>query len=260
MTQVTMGAATDPGIKKDENQDYYAYHIPESGSRKGILMALADGMGGRSGGSLASKIAVEVLMQEYYKDTSHSIPQALERAFHKANESVWSRGYNDIDLKGMATTLTAVVLKGSKAYFAHVGDSRGYIVSRNEISRFTQDHSFVAELVKAGQITEEEAESHPDANIITRAVGLDQAVKVDAPADPLRIQSGQYVMLCCDGVFKVLTDKDLLTTVNEFRAPEVISQKLIRKAIDRGTTDNVTVLIARVEKLGLKSRLLNLMR
>ncbi len=260
MASVIIGAATDPGGKREENQDYYAYHVPEHGSKKGILMALADGMGGRSGGKLASKIAVEVLMEEYYKDTSHNIPESLERAILKANREVWDRGFNDIDLKGMATTLTSVVLKENLMYFAHVGDSRGYLISEKDISRFTEDHSFVAELVKAGHITEEEAATHPDGNIITKALGLDPEVKPDISRSPRKVSEGQYVLLCCDGLHKAVPDKEILNTVYELRDPESICRKLIRKAIDYGTPDNVTVLTARIDKLSLKERLVNLVR
>jgi PPM family protein phosphatase len=260
MEFLTIGSATDTGMKRAENQDYHSYYSPEKNSRKGTLLALGDGMGGRTGGALASKIAVEAVIEEYYKDSLHSIPEALERAFQKANEAVLKRGDNDINLKGMATTLTAVVVKEDKLYYAHVGDSRGYFIHRDEIRQFTNDHSFVASLVKAGQITQEEAATHPERNIITRAIGLDEKLKVDAPGDYTRVSKGQYILLCCDGLHGVVSDPDIARAVAQYREPDTISKKLVEMANDHGGPDNVTVLVARVDKTGLVSRLANLLR
>ena len=134
---ITIGSASHPGRRKRENEDYHAYFPPEEGwkNKKGILIALADGMGGRSGGAIASKVAVEALMEAYYKDYFTNIPKSLEKAFLKDNEVVIDRGQKDAKLKGMATTLTAVVLKNGKMFYAHVGDSRGYTIYGENIRK-----------------------------------------------------------------------------------------------------------------------------
>ena len=257
----TIGSATHIGMKKKENQDYHAYYSPEEGSRKGTLLALADGMGGRRGGALASKIAVDVLMEAYYKDmSSRSIPEILENAFQKANRTVIEKGQDDINLQGMATTLTAVVLKGNRMYYAHVGDSRGYTIHRHRIIQFTEDHSYVADLVRAGQISEEEAASHPERNLITRAIGLNTELTVDAPLKPRSLKKNQYVLLCCDGLHGVVPKNEILDAVRQYRSPDAISEKLVEKANERGGPDNITVLIARVDKITLMSRCMNLVR
>ena len=260
MEFLTIGSATDTGLKRKENQDYHAYYSPERGSRKGTLLALADGMGGRSGGAVASRIAVDVLIQEYYKDTSHSILESLEKAFFRANEQVLARGDNDIDLKGMASTLTAVVLKGDRMYHAHIGDSRGYIIDGNGIWQFTEDHSFVASLVKAGHITEEEALTHPEKNVITRAIGLESEIKVDVSGRHEKVKKGQYILLCCDGLHGLVTNDEILKTVHQYQEPDTICKELVEMANRHGGTDNITVLIARVDMAGLMNRVMNLMR
>ncbi|MBW1798702.1 MAG: Stp1/IreP family PP2C-type Ser/Thr phosphatase [Deltaproteobacteria bacterium] len=260
MEFVTIGSATHVGMKRQENQDCHAWHSPEEGSKKGILLALADGMGGRYGGSTASKIAVDVLIETYYKDMSHSIPESLEKAFHKANEEVVAKGNTDINLAGMASTLTAVVLKPDKMYYAHVGDSRGYSIHKNEITQFTEDHSYVADLIKAGQIKEEEASTHPERNIITRAIGLEPELGVDAPTEPQPIKKDQYILLCCDGLHGVVSNEEIMSATYEYREPDRICQKLVDKANERGGPDNITVVIAKVGRIGLMSRIMNLVR
>jgi PPM family protein phosphatase len=260
MEFVTIGSATHTGMKKEENQDYHAWHFPEDSSKKGILLALADGMGGRFGGSTASKIAVDVLIETYYKDMSYNISQSLEKAFQKANEEVIARGRTDINLAGMASTLTAVVLKPDKMYHAHVGDSRGYIIYKEEIKQFTEDHSFVAELIKAGQITKEEAETHPERHMITRAIGLESELRVEAPAEPQTIKKDQYILLCCDGLHGVVSNEGIMSAVYEYKEPELICEKLVEKANEHGGPDNITAVIARVDRIGLLSRIMNLVR
>ncbi|MBW2117999.1 MAG: Stp1/IreP family PP2C-type Ser/Thr phosphatase [Deltaproteobacteria bacterium] len=260
MEFVTIGSATHVGMKRQENQDYHAWHSPEDSSKKGILLALADGMGGRYGGATASKIAVDVLIETYYKDLSHSISESLEKAFQKANEEVVAKGHTDINLAGMASTLTAVVLKPDKMYYAHVGDSRGYSIYKNEITQFTEDHSYVADLIKAGQIEEKEAETHPERNIITRAIGLESKLRVDAPAEPQTIKKDQHILLCCDGLHGVVSNEEIMSAVYEYKEPDLICEKLVEKANELGGPDNITVMIARVDRIGLISRIMNLVR
>ncbi|MFC1534200.1 Stp1/IreP family PP2C-type Ser/Thr phosphatase [Thermodesulfobacteriota bacterium] len=247
---ITIGSASHAGLRKEENQDYFSYHVPDDGSvpKKGILLALADGMGGRPAGAVASRFAIDVIMEEYYKDTSSNIPKSLNNAFLKANQEIISRGDDDRSLQGMGTTLVAVVLKKDRMYYAHVGDSRGYIIYGNSISQFTEDHSIVAGLVKAGYITEEEAPTYPGGNIITKAIGIDPDLKVDAPKKDKKLKKGQYILLCCDGLYKDVPNEEILKTFHESLEPSVISEKLIEKAIEHGGDDNITVLITRIDK------------
>jgi protein phosphatase len=259
MIQVTIGAASDPGQKRKENQDSHSYRLPEEGSshRKGILLALADGMGGHSGGSVASQTAIEALMETYYTDMSSSITESLEKSFLKANERVIEKGKSDIDLHGLGSTLTAAVLKDDKMYYAHVGDSRGYIIYDKKITQFTEDHSYVASLLKAGVINEEEALTHPDGNIITRAIGADENLNVDVSPAYQKLKKNQYILLCCDGLYRVVTPEEITDTVYAYQDPEAISQKLVEMANAKGGPDNITVLIARIDGTGNVSGLID---
>ncbi|MFC1868128.1 protein phosphatase 2C domain-containing protein [Thermodesulfobacteriota bacterium] len=260
---VTIGSASHKGLRKEENQDYFAYHAPDDGSlpKKGILLALADGMGGRPAGATAARVAIEVILDEYYKDKSSSIPKSLNSAFVKANQEVISRGDDDRSLQGMGTTLVVVVLKKDRIYYSHVGDSRGYIIDKEGISRFTEDHSIVAGLVKAGYITEEQAPTYPGGNIITKAIGIDPDLKLDAPNKGKQVKTGQYILLCCDGLYKEVPNEEILKTFNEYKEPSIISEKLIEKALKQGGDDNITVLVTRIDKTsfiaGLTDRFLN---
>ena len=257
---VTIGSATHVGMEKKENQDYHAYHIPPEDSaaqKKGILLALADGMGGYTGGSIASRVAVDTLMEIYYEDTSDNIVDSLKTAFLKANADVIAKANESIETERMGSTLTAVVIKKSKLYYAHVGDSRGYIIDENEISQFTEDHSFVASLVKAGAITEEQARTHPERNLITRAIGLAPELNVDASPLDRQIKKNLYILLCCDGLHGVVSEDAIFNAVSQFQEPDIISEKLVEKANQNGGPDNVTVLIARIDQVDLISSLTN---
>lgn len=263
---VTIGAASHPGLKRKDNQDCYDYHLPNDDRihTKGILMTVADGMGGHAAGAMASRLAVDILMNEYYNDEHHGITESLKNAFLKANQEVLAKSQDDGDMQGMGTTMTAVVIKEDKMYYAHVGDSRGYIISKNKISQFTRDHSYVESLIKAGAISEEEALTHPERNAITRAIGTRPELTVDVSRKYLKIKNGQYILLCSDGLYKVVSDKEMLSAVYEHQVPDIVCEKLIEKANEHGGPDNVTVIVAMIDmtdkKASLIHRAMNLIR
>ncbi|MBI9084401.1 MAG: Stp1/IreP family PP2C-type Ser/Thr phosphatase [Desulfobacterales bacterium] len=257
MFNITIGSASDTGMKRKENQDYHAYFPPEDGcaNRKGLLVALADGMGGHSGGQMASRLAVETLMQNYYRNDDENIPASLTQAFLDANEAVIAKGEHDMKLRGMGSTLTAVVFKDGRMFFGHVGDSRGYTIVGHTMTQFTEDHSFVASLVKAGAIKPEEAKDHPESNIITRAIGMSRELKVDAPSSGMKLHNGQSILLCCDGLWGVVPEEEILSTVKTHPEPKIASEKLVELANANGGPDNITVVIARIDGIGLLSSL-----
>lgn len=259
MKGVTIGSATHTGMEKTENQDFHAWHSPENGNlnKKGILLVLADGMGGHSGGSVASRLAVDAAIEEYYNETSGTIQESLKSAFLKANETVLAKSRSDFGLQGMGTTLIAVVLQKDNLYFAHVGDSRGYTICQDRITQFTEDHSLVAGLVKAGLITKEQALNHPDSNIITKAIGLFQDLSVDISEKHIKLNKCGYILMCCDGLYKVVPDDEILMTVREYIEPDAVCKRLIEMANERGGPDNITVIAARIENTGLFSGIKN---
>lgn len=266
MSQITIAAASDLGQKRKENQDSHTFHIPAGGSshKKGILMALADGMGGHSGGSIASQTATAALQETYYAFPG-DIREALEQGFLEANRQVIQKGKDDIALQGLGSTMVAVVFKEDRMYFANVGDSRGYLVFDHQMTQFTEDHSYVASLLKAGVINEEEAENHPEGNVITRAIGAKDDLDVDVCQEHIPLEQGQYVLICCDGLYREVTGKDIVDTIYDLKEPELICEKLIEKANANGGHDNITVLIARIDSTGsalqnMMNRLRNFLR
>lgn len=257
--KIKIGVASDIGMKRNENQDSHAFFPPEDGyiHKKGTLFAIADGMGGHSGGAIASKIAINMLMETYYKDDNKNITDSLQNAFLKANQAVLSRGEEDTKIEGMGTTMTAAVIKKNKMYFGHVGDSRGYLIDESGISQFTEDHSFVASLVKAGAISEEEAKTHPEKNIITRAIGITSDLSVDVPEKPFILKDNHYILLCCDGLHGVVDDNEIHQIIFDYKDPDSICNKLIERANEQGGPDNITVMVALIENLDFVSSLKN---
>lgn len=252
MEWITIGSATDIGLVKEENQDYHTWY-PKDGSgsgRNGTLLIVADGMGGHTGGGEASQIAADTLLDIYQRHQSDPIVNTLERGFKEANRVIFEKSAEMLTAKGMGTTLVAAFLKGSKLQFAHVGDSRGYLINNAGITQFTEDHSYVASLVKAGVIAPEEAEDHPESHVITRAIGLKETVLVDTSPQPLNLKKGDYVLLCCDGLWGVVPDDEILACIRQDSEPDKISENLVKQAVDNGGPDNITVITARINKTG----------
>lgn len=250
MEFISIGSVSHRGVVRKDNQDCCDYCIPGEDLRsRGVLLIVADGMGGQSGGATAAKLAVDVLMMEYYRCETHDVLEALQYSFRRANEEIAERAREEAELRGMATTLTAAVVKEDRLYYAHVGDSRGYFISDRKITQFTTDHSFVADLIRAGVITEEEAETHPKRNVITRAVGAEVDLKVDVPQKDFKIREDEYILLCSDGLYKVLKDEEIRSFFDRFQAPEQLCDEMVKQAIARGGPDNITVMIARINKV-----------
>ena len=252
MDWITIGSATDIGLVKEENQDYHTWY-PRDGrviGHEGGLLILADGMGGHASGAEASEMATNTLLDIYRRHQSDPVVKTLERGFHEANRILFEKSAEMLTAKGMGTTLVAAFLKGPKLQFAHVGDSRGYLINNAGISQFTEDHSYVASLVKAGVIAPEEAKDHPESHVITRAIGLQETVSVDTSRQPLNLKKGDYVLLCCDGLWGVVPDDKILACIREDLEPARISENLVNQAVDNGGPDNITVVTARINKTG----------
>ncbi|MFH1982933.1 MAG: Stp1/IreP family PP2C-type Ser/Thr phosphatase [Pseudomonadota bacterium] len=257
MSWLTIGSATDQGRVKKENQDYHFFYPPEKGKRHkfGSLIALADGMGGHRGGSIAARTAVDVLFETYYKSAAPTIPQALAEGFAAANTAIFEKSANDPALFGMGCTLAVMAIKDKALHVAHVGDSRGYRISQGQISQLTEDHSLVASLVKAGVISAEEALDHPDKHIITRAIGLQETVEASTNKEPMTVGKGDYLLICCDGLWETVTDGQMLETIQRLKEPSLICDNLVEQANHNGGPDNITVIVARIDGTGILARL-----
>jgi len=242
-------AATDMGLKRTNNEDSYGCWLPddaEERERRGLLLAVADGMGGVKGGEVASRITVETLMRAYRDAPGADLAEDLQNALVTANAMVHRESVQHPELSGMGTTCTAAVVHGREVVVAHVGDSRAYLVRSNRIRQLTHDHSLVGQLVRDHQITAEQARTDPRRNVVTRSVGIASEVDVDAErmSEPLR--HGDVLILCTDGLHGLVSDEELSAAVTR-HDPDQACDTLVELAKKRGGPDNITVILARAE-------------
>jgi len=248
--KVASAGLTDVGRKRDHNEDSYLIDDELQ------LYVVADGMGGHAGGGTASRIAVETIDRELKSARASSedpfradvplqdspLPDAIRNAVGSACQAIFTAAQEDPRLAGMGTTVIALLVKGDQAFFAHVGDSRAYLIRGELIQQISEDHSLVNEQIKAGMITPEEAKHSRYKNIITRSVGFEEEVQVDVMG--LTLQPGDTFLLCSDGLANMLDDEELRQVIDGTpleRAPE----KLVEMANERGGDDNITVIVVR---------------
>ncbi len=234
---------TDPGLVRTQNQDYYL--LQKLGSHD-LVAVVCDGMGGARSGNVASRLAAEVFSEEVKRGYRPGMSQEhadylLRTAVSIANTAVYENGQLNTDMKGMGTTLVAVLVVGKRAYFANVGDSRGYLMNRQGIQRVTLDHSLVELMVQRGELSSEMAKSYPGKNFITRAIGTEQSVECDLYTAALR--SGDCLLLCSDGLTNHLADQELLFEVIHGVNKQDCCQRLLGIAKERGAPDNVTAVL-----------------
>jgi PPM family protein phosphatase len=244
---IEMAILSDVGRQRANNEDSYLYWEPDSNkefSRKGRLAIVADGMGGYEGGQEASRLAVETIRDIYDSSFDGDPQKALIASFITAHDKIQSYAVKHPQLQGMGTTCTAFSIVGANLYFAHVGDSRLYLIRGENISRLTRDHSYVGRLVENGIVRSEDAESHPQRHILTAALGSGREVEPDFPQHPLTLEEGDYLVLCTDGLWSLVSDLDIATVVRA-NSPADSCHALIQTALDRGGPDNITVLVLR---------------
>jgi PPM family protein phosphatase len=245
---VEAASLSDVGCQRENNEDSYLYWEPagdEEFQRKGRLAVIADGMGGHEGGQEASRMAVETV-REVYDHVFRDDPQAaLVQSFAAAHSRIQDYAERHPAFYGMGTTCTAFVLRGRQLYFAHVGDSRLYLVRAARILRLTRDHSYVGRLVESGIVRAEDAEKHPQRHILTAALGAGRDVAVDRAEHGVAVQDGDDLLLCTDGLWSVVTDEELETAVSRNAPPECCAA-LVKLARQRGGPDNITLQVLRV--------------
>jgi PPM family protein phosphatase len=232
--------ASDAGTQRQENEDYCGQVIESTTSG---LVVIADGVSGMAGGGTASRTAVETTLRTYRALRDMRPPRRLQRAVQQANIDVYDLAVVVPELRGMATTLTAVVIDRGSLVAAHVGDCRIYLLRAGRIRQLTKDHTVVANRVRLGLLTEERARRHPDRSVLTRSVGRELIVAIDRIAAPL-LQEDRLV-LCSDGLYNVLEDRDLGEMVGGKGAASAC-RDLISAANARGTPDNLTVAVVRM--------------
>lgn len=238
--------ATDVGQTRKQNQDFQGYFCPPDPTTKrskGELYVVADGMGGAAAGDLAAQWAVEKIIYEYYNDTSEDPAASLRRAIEEANYGIYANATADPTREGMGSTVVAAVVWGNLLIVAHVGDSRAYLIRNGQIQRLTEDHSWVADAVRKGILTPEEAPTHPNRNVLTRSLGAKPSVEVDIRY--ITLQPGDTVLLCTDGLHGVLSDAEIAEVASQHDLTRIPST-LIARANARGGPDNITVTVLRV--------------
>lgn len=231
---------SDIGCGRSNNEDFF--YIPKEGSQLQNIAIVADGMGGYNAGEIASREAVESVLS-YMNEYNDEIGQnCIRSAIRSANSHIMEMVKKDIRLKGMGTTITVAAFKNNSVVIGHVGDSRAYLISRENktITQLTKDHSYVQMLLDNGEITIEQAMEHPMKNAITRAVGVERRVKIDAFERTLF--PGDVVVLCTDGLFRFVSDEEIFENINNDFYEGV--KKLVNLVKERGGDDNITMVAA----------------
>lgn len=235
---------SDKGLRK-KNED--SFYVPEEGARP--LVVVADGMGGHIAGEIASSMAIESIVKSVNEaEEGQSSITVLRRAMSEANRAVFEAAMKDDSLIGMGTTVVMALLAPDKYTVASIGDSRLYHFDGHRLRRVTKDHSYVQELVTAGLITEEQAKEHPQRNLVTRAVGTSRFEKADAGVRSWR--RGDMLILCSDGLCGVLNDNEMEAVLREEEDLLELCDRLSELALEKGSTDNITVIAVRNTEAG----------
>lgn len=235
------GSRTDIGCVREQNEDSLIVSPP--------LFVVADGMGGHAAGEVASEICVNTMQECAPK---HADVDKLGEAIELANRDIISAALSGEGRKGMGTTCTAAMLEADKLVIAQVGDSRAYLLHAGKLSQVTRDHSLMADMIEAGQITPEEARVHPNRSVITRALGNDPNMTPDLYE--INVESGDRLMLCSDGLTSMVEDDAIESVMNRIQDPQRCASALVNEAISAGGADNVTVIVADAVGLDEKNR------
>jgi protein phosphatase len=249
---VLVGSATDPGGRADNEDAVFVGEFPVAGTgtteERGLLLAVADGMGGHEGGEVASRIAIETLREVLAAGSSSDAEtaQLLKQAFRRANERIYAEGQGGIGEGGMGTTLVAAATRGKYATIANVGDSRAYLIRANRLTQITKDHSLVAQQVAQGSLAPKDARQSPQRNVLTHALGQRDRLDSKLPGIfEITLLPEDRLLLCSDGFYDVASDDDLVNTILGAE-PDAAAMQLVTIAKDRGTSDNVTAVVASV--------------
>jgi len=252
--RIASGGVTDVGRVRSNNEDCYKIVEPLN------LFVLSDGMGGEAHGEIASAMAVETVVKHCLNaETNPGAPvigavqpdwsartKSLSTAVHLANRNIFKSAEENPDQHGMGATLTAVWIDGAKLSIAHVGDSRAYLLRGGTLLQLTRDHSLVAEQVRRGILTPAEAEESDMQSVLLRALGAQAEIEVDAEEHTLFPRD--VLLLCSDGLTRMVTEPEIAGTLQAETDPARAAEKLIALANERGGPDNITVVIARIEK------------
>lgn len=246
---ISYGAKTDLGRVRENNEDKFDYLEPEDVpvlATKGRVYAVADGMGGHSAGQIASEMSLNMFIRCYFADSSGNVTASLQRAVREANGFVVDVARTVPGRSGMGATLTAAVVRDDELFIAQVGDSRCYLLRNNELTQITEDHSWVAEQVRGGVMTLEEAEASPFRNVITRSMG--GAPEVEADVTSVKIEVGDRYLLCSDGLSGMVPAAEIAELLSQ-GSPSVAAWNLVERANQYGGKDNVTAFVLHIAEI-----------
>ena len=236
---------TDKGLEREKNEDYLAYFDTFNGH----VFAVCDGMGGHTGGEIASKVAIEAIGEYFNADYYKNPFEAIESAIVFANKKVIDYAKTDTKLLGMGTTVILVLIRDDMIYYGHSGDSRLYILTKSQLKRLTRDHSYVNQLIDKNIITEKEAENHPRSNEITQALGLNPNLEPDVTNLAFLPEEGDILMLCSDGLNNMVTDRSIKKILLSNKIIEEKASNLIAKALRNGGVDNISIQLIRFHNM-----------
>lgn len=246
---VELAGLSDIGCQRKNNEDRFSYWEPagdEEFRRKGRLALVADGMGGYEGGQEASRVAAETIESVYSSSPNGDPRTLLLQGFQEAHNRIRRQAEEEPQLHGMGTTCTAIVLLEAGLLYAHVGDSRLYLVRGPKIYRLTRDHSYVGRLLEQGIIGPEEAGTHPQRHILTAALGAGLDVTPEAPEHPIALETGDVLVLCSDGLWGPVTETEIHDAVAN-HTPDEACKELVAQARKRGGPDNITLQVLRIQ-------------
>ena len=229
---------TDIGQKRSNNQDFVNKFVNQAGV---TLVVVADGMGGHNAGDFASKYAVETLLETIRVNPENNPIKIIRTAIETANSSILKEAAEHETMSGMGTTIVLTTIVGDYAYVANVGDSRLYLINDERIIQITKDHSLVEEMVRMGEISEEDARNHPDKNVITRALGATKDVAVDF--FDVHLESGDRLLLCSDGLTNMVLDEDIEDIIVSEELLETAGKRLVEAANENGGKDNIGIVL-----------------
>jgi protein phosphatase len=243
-SDVELANISDVGCERTGNEDYFLYIEPEDDvefSRLGRLILVADGMGGCAGGEVASRLAADTIRSVFLDQPGDDPRQALIAGFQAAHHAILDHAGVEPELRGMGTTCCAAILKHGQLHYAHVGDSRIYLIRDGRPEQLTEDHSLVARMVRDGLLSPEEAEHSERRNVLTAALGMDSdKVAGDFPREPLKLIEGDVVLICTDGLHGLVNAEEMAEAAAHQSLAQAC-QQLVDMAKERGGQDNITV-------------------
>ncbi len=243
--QVRLAGRCLIGRVRENNEDKMEFFLPEREDllrEKGVVLVVADGMGGHVSGQIASELAVEEFLLHYLQNDSTNTLQAMRRAIEKANAFIYAVSQGISEREGMGCTFTAGVIKGRDLFVAHIGDSRLYLLRGDELLQLTKDHTWVAEQIEKGLLSEEEGKISPFRNVLTRSLGTRGEVQVDL--SQFSLQVGDVILLCTDGFYEYLEEEEIKGHLRDDLSLAIF--RLTELAQERGGKDNITALAVRI--------------